>query len=88
MKEKIDERKTKTDVELAEKKSNQQRDDTLHSDRGSDILDPSVDSHYTGNSDFPVVVDGSKRSDNILGGTSYPCSTSSNSSNISDKKII
>lgn len=88
MKEKLDETKTKTDVELVEKKSDQQRDDTLHTDRGSDILDPSVDSHYTGNSDFPVVVDGSKRSDNILGGTSYTCSTSSNSSNISDKKII
>ena len=88
MKEKIDERKNKTDVELVEKKLDQQRDDNLHTDRGNDILDPGVDSRNLSDSNQSVVVDGSKRSDNILGWTSYPCSTSSNSSNISDKKII
>ena len=88
MKEKLDEAKTKTDMELVKKKSNQQRDDILHTDRRSDILDTSVDTCPVSPDSVAVVVDSSERSDSILGRPLYPCSTPTDSAGNSIKENI
>lgn len=59
MKDRINEAKNNTSVEMAKKKPNKQRDDSVHSDRGNDILDSSMDTFTASPYSVTMVVDSS-----------------------------
>lgn len=59
MKDRIDEAKNKTSVEMGKKKPDKQIDDSVHSDRGNDILDSSMDTFPISPHSVTMVVDSS-----------------------------
>jgi hypothetical protein len=67
----------KEEMELAKKESAEQRNAVVHPDRGTDILDTSVDTADSGADLEPVVAISSGSSMCVLGGSSYAsCDTS------------
>jgi hypothetical protein len=76
------ERKMAQSVELVKAKFTKQGDSGVHSDRRSDILDTSLDTCNSGDSDKSVVLDSSIGSDSILGGSTDASSSLADSSNI------
>ena len=69
----------KKDMELAKKKSIEQKDDITSSDSRDNILDTSLGTSNTCDSMEPVVVDSISSDDGVLGCTTYTCVPASTS---------
>lgn len=76
------ERKVKEALEMAERESAQQRDDSVHTPGGSDLLVTS-DSNSTSSIDSgSMVLDSDQCNNSVLGGTIHSSSTTPDSVNI------
>lgn len=80
-KENIIEREVQRRVDLAKKELDKQRNDMVHIDRGSDILDTSVGLRAFGDYSKPMVLDSSDLSNNVLGGPVHASGSTTDSAN-------
>ena len=73
-------------VEMVKKELDQQRNDMVHADRGSNILESSVDNCASCSIDQSVVLDSDNRNNCVLGGTIHASSCSANRLDISSEE--
>lgn len=76
------EREVQRRVDLAKKEFNKQRNDLVYSDRGSDILESSVDNSSSCTDSRSLVLDGDNRDNCVLGGAVHTSDCASNSVHI------
>lgn len=79
--------KIKKDLEVAKSQPNKQRNDSVCTDRGTNILESSNNMHDSC-IDKPVVVDGSNHDNIILGGSIHASNNATNSPNLGLKKTL
>lgn len=75
------EAKAKKDLAMVAEKPDQSRNDCVHADRRTNLLEPSVGNCTTGIDSEPMVVDSNECDNCVLGGTIYPSSTITDSAN-------
>ena len=90
IKEQLEKIKTKNNssLEMAKKELNKQRNDMVHTDRRSNILDTSLDTCNISSNNISMVVDSSECSDCILGGPIYSSSAATDCIDITNKEIV